>query len=45
MIRHLGMNLMQIFNFFPAKGGVSSCYIPHTILSQRNLDYNKDLQV
>ena len=45
MICQLEMNLTQNLNLFPAKREVSAHYIQHMILSQRNWDYNKNLQV
>ena len=45
MIRHLAMNGTQHLNLFPTKGVVLYHYIQHMILSQRNLDYNKQFQV
>ena len=45
MILHLAMNMPQHLNLLPVKGGVSTHYIAHMILSQRNWDYNKHFQV
>ena len=45
MIRRLAMNVADVLNFFPAKGGVPDHYRPHIIISQRKFYYNKHLQV
>ena len=42
MIRYLVMLCTDQLNYFPAKGGVSSYYSPRMIISQRNLNYDRD---
>jgi hypothetical protein len=41
MIRHLAMVSTEQLNMFPTKGGVSSYYSPHVILSGQALDFEK----
>ena len=41
MIEILAVQETAKLNYFPAKGGVSSYYSPHMLLSARNLDYMK----
>ena len=45
MISHLAMNMRQILNMFPSKGGFLAHYNSHIIMSQRNWDYNKHYHV
>jgi hypothetical protein len=40
MTKYLSMESTKIMNLFPAKGGVSPCLSPHTIMSGTDLDYN-----
>ena len=44
MIKSLAMRVTKNLNLFPAKGGFSSHYSPHMILSQRNLDYKSSVR-
>ena len=45
MIEILAVRETAKLNYFPAKGGVSSYYSPHMLLSARNLDYTKHFLV
>ena len=45
MIEYLCMVSTSQLNYFPVKGGVSEHFSPRTIMGQRNLDYNKHLQI
>jgi hypothetical protein len=45
MLRYLSMVSTHQLNLFPAKGGVSAYLSSYTIMTGRNLDYNKHCQV
>jgi hypothetical protein len=45
MLRYLSMVSTHQLNLFPAKGGVSAYLSPYTIMTGRNLDYDKHCQV
>ena len=45
MLRYLALICNDQLNFFPAKGGVSSYFSPHVIMSGRDLDYKKHFQI
>ena len=40
MWKYLAMVAIDSLNWFPARGGVSKYYSPHTLLRQRQLDFN-----
>eukprot|EP00980_Cylindrotheca_fusiformis_P023601 scaffold10669_cov67-Cylindrotheca_fusiformis.AAC.1 len=44
-IHYLAMVSTRNINMFPAKGGISSHYSPHMILSHRNIDFKKHCQI
>ncbi len=41
MLRTLMLVATSQLNWFPAKGGISPYFSPHTIMTQRHIDYNK----
>ena len=45
MIRWLAMVVTHQLNLFPVKGGISSHYSPHVIMSNTDWDYKKHCQV
>jgi hypothetical protein len=45
MLKYLAMVSTQQLNLFPAKGGVSAYLSPHTLMTGRNLNYDKQCQV
>jgi hypothetical protein len=44
MIRGAAKLNTDQLNYFPAKGGISPYYSPHTIITGRVLNFNKDLK-
>jgi hypothetical protein len=42
---HIVLNVVNVLNYFPAKGGVSETLSPRTIMSGEPLDYNKHLSL
>ena len=44
MTKYATMIAAADFNYFPAKGGVSSYYSPHVILGKKPLNYKKHCQ-
>ena len=45
MIKYMAMLCTKQLNYFPQRGGVSKYFSPHMIMSQRDLDYERDLKV
>ena len=45
MSRYLALVCTHQLNIFPAKGGVSDYFSPHTIMTQKKVDYNKHCKV
>ena len=45
MLKYLAMECAEKLNYFPAKGGVSAYYSPYTIMSKKDLDFQKHCQV
>jgi len=45
MLRYLAMACMAQLNYFPAKGGVSPFFSPHTILTRCAIDFDKQCAV